>query len=170
MKRCKYRPLPSQSRLAELFIYDPSTGMFTRARSNRRWKVGDIAGTRAGGYININVDGTIYRAHRLAWVYMTGSEPSSGIDHINGIGEDNRWSNLREADQKKNTLNRTRQRNNRLQLKGVYVHKESASKPYRSRIQVNGKTIDLGCFKTKEEAKAAYDSAGKILHGDFFRP
>jgi len=170
MARRKYRNTPSQQRLKELLNYDPETGVFTRAVSRRKWKAGDRMGTVAGGYVNINVDYCIYRAHRLAWVYMTGSEPQAGVDHINGNGLDNRWCNLRAAEQSENTLNRTHQRNNKLGLKGVYVHNKGASKPYRSRIKAYGRLVELGCFATPEEAKAAYDAAGAVLHSDFFKP
>jgi hypothetical protein len=169
--RRKYQPLPPQERLKEILSYDPETGAFTRARDRGRWKFGQRMGTvSADGYINISVDYSIFRAHRLAFVYMTGAEPTAGIDHINGDRGDNRWNNLREAAQVENGMNRTHQRNNRLGLKGVHLHSKTSSRPFCARIQARGRAHYLGVFATPEEAKAAYDAASKVLHGDFSKP
>ena len=114
LMRKKYRPLPSRERLKEILNYDPETGVFTRALNRRRWKEGQIMGTESCGYVSINVDYVIYRAHRLAWMYMTGEDPQTGIDHVNGNRSDNRWSNLRLANQSQNGRNRTHQCNSEL--------------------------------------------------------
>lgn len=162
------RELPSQERLRELFDYNPDTGIFTRRVDRRKWKAGQVVGTRSGdGYININVDYQIYRAHRLAWKYMTGLEPSGyGIDHKNGERSDNRWENLREATQTENMSNRTVQKNNAAGLKGVHPYGKNGR--YRACATKHGKTYNLGCYGTIEEAKAAYDAGAKLIHGDFF--
>jgi hypothetical protein len=68
------------------------------------------------GYRLIGVDGRWHKAHRLAWLYMTGSWPREQIDHINLIKNDNRFENLREATQTQNHAN-TRAR--RRGLKGI---------------------------------------------------
>lgn len=162
------RKIPSQERLRELFSYDPDTGIFTR-RINRhggRWMAGTVVGSLTpDGYININVDHTVYRAHRLAWRYMTGEEPADGIDHINGIRHDNRWVNLRESTQQQNLCN-TATRKSILGVKGVSFTKEGR---FRARIQVNGKAKQIGEYDTIEDAKKARDAVAKALHGEFFR-
>lgn len=165
--RGPYRKMPTQAHLKSLFHYDPETGLFTRACTRRRWKAGQIAGTVAGGYISINVDRTVYRAHRLAWVYMTGAEPKAGIDHINGDPLDNRWANLREATQQENLMNKCVQSNNKFGVKGVYKH--TINNTFVARIAKNGVQKHLGCYATAEEAKAAYDAAALVLHGEFAR-
>ncbi len=161
-----YRNMPSQERLKELFNYNPDTGVFTRRVSRRRWKEGDVVGTEAGGYININVDYMIYRAHRIAWMYMTGKPPMNGIDHINGNGMDNRWCNLRDADQSLNLCNKQAQSNSKTGIKGVYLLKDGT---YKSSVCFRGKTKYLGNYQTVQEAKAARDAAAKVIHGDFFK-
>ena len=87
------------ARLRELLQYDPETGVFTRlVKTSNGIKVGDVAGTAdARGYILIRVDGWLHLAHRLAWLHMTCEWPKGMIDHINGVRDDNRWSNLRRA-------------------------------------------------------------------------
>lgn len=101
----------TQAHLQQILEYEPSTGEF-------RWKVfrnahgakqGDIAGgVNAIGYRAICINYKLYAAHRLAWIIMTGSWPSSEIDHINGVRDDNRWVNLREATSSQNKHNRTK--------------------------------------------------------------
>jgi hypothetical protein len=154
MKKRQLRQLPTQARLKELFHYDPETGKFYSIQNRRRWKAGRECGTNAGGYISINVDYVIYRAHRLAWMWMTGEDPGPNIDHVNGDSLDNRWSNKRV------------QSNSRTGVKGVHLIKGGK---FRARVQFRGKPKDLGVFDTVEEAKAAYDAAAKIIHGSFHR-
>ena len=89
-------------RLREALHYDPETGVFTWATAVSSKTV---PGARAGnqhiaGYFRIRLDGYSYKAHRLAWLYMTGAWPAECIDHINRNNSDNRFSILREATHK----------------------------------------------------------------------
>jgi hypothetical protein len=81
-------------RLRELLNYDPDTGVFTwRVRPVHSHRVGDIAGSvrTTRGYRLIGVAGRVYKAHRLAWLYMMGEWPKDQIDHINRDPSDNRF-------------------------------------------------------------------------------
>lgn len=100
----------TQDRLKELFSYNEKTGIFTRLVSiGRRGKVGNIAGSKNwDGYLLICIDNKNYAAHRLAWMYTYGSFPKI-TDHINGIRDDNRISNLREVTMRENLQNRKKQ-------------------------------------------------------------
>ena len=83
-------------RLKELVSYDPETGIFTRKESStNRVKTGSEVGWLdvSTGYVRIMLDRKTYRAHRLAWYYMTGDDVQF-IDHINRDRSDNRFSNL----------------------------------------------------------------------------
>lgn len=166
MKKRQLRQMPSQERLRELFHYDPETGKFHSIQNRRRWKAGRECGTNAGGYVSINVDYVIYRAHRLAWVWMTGEDPGPNIDHANGDGMDNRWVNLRICDVSQNMANKRVQSNSTTGVKGVHALRTGK---YRARVQFRGKHTDLGVFDTIAEAKAAYDAAAKFIHGRFHR-
>lgn len=151
----------AKDRLAVLLSYDPITGIFVRARNNGTAKSGDIAGWKEPhGYIKISVDGKKYYAHRLAWLYITGEWPSLGIDHINGVRNDNRWTNLREADQTKNLQNQ-RIGKGKAKLLGVSSRKNGS---FTAEIAVNGKRIYLGIFKDATSAHAAYKTAKLFYH------
>ena len=61
------------SRLLELLDYDTITGVFTRKITlSHKNKIGDVAGNLNRGYIELSVEGKVYRAHRLAWFYVHG--------------------------------------------------------------------------------------------------
>jgi hypothetical protein len=150
-------------RLRELLHYDPETGLFTRlVVTCNKVKIGDVAGSlHYSGCLNIRVEGKIYQAHRLAWLYMTGAWPTSDIDHMNGRRADNRFCNLRDVERVVNNENqRSAKRSNKTGLLGANPWQGR----FMSQIQVRGKKIYLGMFDTAEEAHAAYLKAKRIHH------
>ncbi len=149
-------------RLREVLDYFPETGVF-------RWKiarpgiaVGAVAGRVNGqGYRQICIDGRRYQAHRFTWLYVHDRWPMAEIDHINGIRDDNRLTNLREASRSDNTQNlRRAQCNNKVGLLGVT---KSLGK-FQAQIKVGGKKLYLGTFETAELAYAAYVAAKRQFH------
>ena len=97
----------TQKRLKEVLSYCQSSGMFIweNPKSNRVVK-GDTAGAKDHyGYIVIRIDGVLYKAHRLVWLYVHGAMPDGNLDHINRVKDDNRVSNLRVANQSQNMSN-----------------------------------------------------------------
>lgn len=143
-------------RLREVLEYDPLTGVFTwiKAGKHTQWLLGREAGRvhKKNGYREICVDGRLYFAHRLAWLYMTGQWPRDQIDHRNRQRSDNRWANLREADNSTNGLNRSN-------VSGVSFYRKGGYARWRARIHIGGKTHSLGYFNTRELAEAASQSA-----------
>lgn len=153
----------TQARLREVVIYDPEDGAFTWAKSRSGCAAGRSAGSIASnGYWRIKIDRREYGAHRLACLYMTGSMPET-VDHINGIRTDNRWSNLRPATQKQQTANRRARASSG--VKGVSWQKHASK--WRSSIMVEGKSVHLGYFASKDEAGAAYFAAAREHFGEF---
>jgi hypothetical protein len=155
----------TQERLKELLHYNPDTGVFTRRVSVARGgKAGDTVGTvQKKGYVVIKIDGKVYYAHRLAWLYMTGEWPANEIDHKNLDKSFNAWGNLREATSSQNAANRLGW--SATGFKGV----AKSGSGYRAEIQVNGKRRNLGSFRTPEEAHAAYVEAANNNFGKFAR-
>lgn len=149
-------------RLRTLLSYDAETGVFTWRITRRNCKQGAVAGTiDAKGYRRISVDYKVYLAHRLAWFYQTGNWPFGELDHINRQRDDNRITNLREADRTINTQNTNLRKDNQTGYRGVGWHK--ASNKWRARIQVNGKMLELGYFTDIDAAVAAYKAAS-LMH------
>ena len=162
----------TQKELKEVLHYDADSGVFTwlASRSNRI-KQGDVAGyiNKVHGYRVIKVNGKLYKAHRLVFLYMTGKFPPDEIDHLNHLRYDNRFVNLRHATRVENSRNRSMNSNNTSGFNGVYWH-EGASK-WRVRIRVNGKDKHLGLFTDMDDAiiarkKANVENEFHANHGE----
>lgn len=155
-------------RASELLRYDPDTGkIYWKAKPSKSApiNVGDEAGTflriRRNTYRQIRIDGQAYYAHRIAWLLHFGTWPANGIDHLNGVGTDNRPCNLREATTQENRKNQRMQRNNTSGVTGVYWDK-SAGK-WKAQIGIDGKNKSLGYFTDIDEAAEAYRKAANEL-------
>jgi hypothetical protein len=109
------------------------------------------------GYIVIRIDNHLYKAHRLAWLYVYGEFPPDELDHINRHRDDNRISNLRVSNRKHNPKNTGMPRHNTSGVKGVYLHK--ASGRWHARIYDNNCCISLGFHDTLEKAAIARANA-----------
>ncbi len=145
-------------------LYNQGTGVFVwLTRVNGRVPAGAVAGNvRKDGYVHIGIDGRFYMAHRLAWLHAYGAWPRHEIDHRNGIRNDNRIVNLREATRSQNRQNLTAYRNSSSSYPGVcWARRE---RKWMAQIQVNGRKIHLGKYATEEEAYAAYCEAKKQAH------
>jgi len=114
------------------------------------------------------VQGSHYLEHRIIWKLVTGNDPVAEIDHANGVGDDNRWSNLREASRTQNAHNLKTPSTNTSGFKGVHWH--AGARRWRATIKCEGTTpIHLGYFDDPEMAHAAYCSAADKFHGKFAR-
>ena len=154
----------SANRLRELLNYAPATGIF-RWRGGKGVVKGKVAGSvRSRGPIIIRIDGKIYRANRLAWLYMTGKWPKLEIGYINHNTSDARWANLRAMTPSQRGA--TCRRRNKLGVRGVWITK---SGKYVAHIKVAGKKKYLGLFYTIEKASVAYARVAKDVFGQFAR-
>jgi hypothetical protein len=146
--------------------YNPESGVFVWKIKTKTSDIGDIAGnTNWRGYTSIWINGTQYYAHRLAWAFFHGCWPSGDIDHINENKSDNRIANLRPASRSENMFNRGKNKNNTSGIKGVVFCK--ATNKWRAQIMIDRKSVNIGRFKTKEEAANAYMMKAKELRGEF---
>jgi hypothetical protein len=135
------------------FTYNPETGNIYGVRGNLM-KLKQI-----GGYIEltIRVEKKNYRffGHHFAWYYTYGCMPDKYIDHINGVRDDNRISNLRDVSLQHNNWNQ-------IKAKGYYWNKRNQK--WQAQIRIDGKHIHLGLFDTEIEAHKSYLDSKKIYH------
>jgi hypothetical protein len=154
--------------LKEILHYDPETGVFTwKIRPANCIQIGAVAGSIClEGYRIIRVFKHNYKAHRLAWLYMTGEWPTY-IDHANGDKADNRICNIRPCTKEQNGSNRRRLSNNTSGFKGVTFRPDKKLRPWVAQIKTRDRSRYLGCFCTPEEAHNAYVLAAREAWGEF---
>lgn len=163
-------PELTQRQLRRILNYNLKTGTITYRVKRGKIRAGSIAGClRPDGYRVIGIDYRLYRASRLIYFYMTGRWPKGRgeVDHINGIPDDNRWSNLRHATHLQNMRNRSIRTNKNTPYKGVSWHKRY--RKYQTYIVVNGRFIWLGYFTNPKKAHEAYVKAARTYFGRFAR-
>lgn len=152
----KCKPLPSRERLDKLLDYNPETGEFRwKVRRNQLADIGNIAGYTCpcSGYVKITIDCVVYNAHRIAYFIITGKQPLQ-IDHKNGIRNDNRFNNLREASHDVNLNNKTIYKNNTSGVIGVSLHKSGKWRAVIGNPKQWKSKGTLKYFETFEEAVA----------------
>lgn len=174
ISRTERKPLTAE-RLRQLFTYDPQTGLFSRLMAPRPQAahyVGQPVGyikpgpvSAGGGYLMVSADGGSYRAHRLAWLYMTGEWPEADVDHRDRDRQNNRWANLRAATRSQNIHNMGMRERNTSGRKGAIWDAHRGK--WQARITINGKHAFLGRFETRDAAGDAYDAAAEKHFGDF---
>jgi hypothetical protein len=146
--------------------YDKKTGKFYRKFKTGNQRKGSFAGTLTKvGYVYLSLHGKKYLAHRLVWLYETGSWPDGHLDHIDGVKHNNVFSNLRLATPSQNAANRDKQVNNKSGYKGVIKKR----KRWQASIRVSNKGISLGVYDTPEKASEVYEKTAKEWFGDFYR-
>lgn len=151
----------TQQRLKELIQYDPVTGKFYRPTKSGAKECGTASTHSNKQYLRIWVAGKLYYAHRLAWLYMTGAFPKDQIDHIDGNGLNNVFTNLRDVTCQVNNKNRRLSSNNSSGITGVHWCEERQK--WVSQIKHFGKIKHLGRFNEIEDAKGAREQACEEL-------
>jgi len=148
-------------RIKDDMTYCPETGFFKWVNCDQgSIKKGDIAGAVLdSGYRIIGYKGSVYKAHRLAFLFMEGEIPALQIDHINGNKDDNRFCNLRPVTHSENQRNQVIAKNNSSGFTGIIWcnHHEK----WLVRISSNGKRVFIGYYKCKLDAVAERIRANK---------
>lgn len=89
-------------------------------------------------------------------------------DHENGIGTDNRRSNLRVCTRKQNNRNRRGNPGTSSQYRGVTWHK--AAGKWSAQIKCDGRYYHLGLHESEIDAAVAYDRKSVELFGEYAKP
>lgn len=143
----------TQGELRRRLEYDLNTGYFT-------WRVGTRTGTVAGTIrrvkygarrVVIGVKGADYMAHRLAFLYVTGSFPTGEIDHIDGDSLNNKWRNLRDVTRRINGRN-CKQKANVSKSGEACVYWRPDRGYYQVRVRTTLKRVVVSRLATLEEA------------------
>ena len=102
------------------------------------------------GYRQTRILGFLVLAHRAAFALMTGEWPAHQVDHINGNRSDNRWCNLRLADQATNSRNMALSKRNTSGRIGISY--DANRKRWVAQGRANKVQFNLGRFATMAEA------------------
>ena len=159
------------SDIKDWLSYNPKTGDFRWIkRKGRLANAGSVAGTiNRDGYVRLFFNGMSVMAHRLAFFYYYGEFPLLEIDHLNGVRNDNRIINLKEASRIDNVRNN---HNTAFCLRGYNPSSKNKTKcrniykcnaKYAVVVSINKKSISFGRWSTLEEAIAVRDEM--LEHG-----
>lgn len=142
--------------IAKILLYDNDSNIIntTIIDASDIYKINKYKIFKQGNYAYANINNKPIALHRIITdtvnVFYKRDKP---IDHINGDTLDNRKENLRIVTCSQNSFNSIRQRN---KTAGVRKHiQKNKYVSYQVYISVNKKQINLGYFKTKEQAKLA---------------
>ena len=171
------KELPSQAYLLACFIYNGDTGAlewrnrprehFASAQAWPSWNTRfacKLAGcTHKDGHRQIILNGVFYKAHRIIWKMVTGQEPPTTIDHKDGNRGNNRWDNLRPANETQQKWNTGLSSRNRSGYRGASWDAE------RGKWVAHATNRFIGRYATLEEAAEAADAERRRLAGEFYR-
>jgi hypothetical protein len=144
-------------------LYDKDTGQMSWKKPiKRRKKIETPHGKYRAICVNTESKARVL-SHRAAWFLHYREDPPKAIDHIDGNPANNSISNLRAATATVNSQNRWRG-SGKSGLLGVTVRNDGPNIKFRASIRVAGKLIQLGTYKTAEEAHEVYLSAKKTYH------
>lgn len=171
----KTKPTPSQEYLHSRFSYDSETGaLYWKAREVSDFK-GEgfwrfwherFLGVRAGSlhyannYIEVRLDGKLYKGHRIVWKMLQGFDSDGMLDHKNGLPFDNRESNLREVTAQENARN----------AKGIGKYKGvnmNQCGGFIGSYCIDDVSTYSEVYATAKEAAQWYDKQVKLLYKDF---
>ena len=150
----KFSPIPKDIGDYIAYSEESSTGLVWRVNRCNRAKKGQEAGSfHSRGYCIIFFKYKRYNNHRIVYFLNTGIDPEEKlVDHEDGNKLNNKISNLRLATHKQNHHNRRKHNNNTSGVTGV--HWDKRANKYRSGIDHNCKSLNLGYFNKSDKDKA----------------
>lgn len=104
--------------------------------------------------MRVQVDGRLYLAHRLTWVWFKGDSPDAVVHHKRSDKRNTIWD-------LENISNRENCSIEKVEASGlpVGVHWHAATGRYRAQIRWQGRSQYLGSYDTPQEASEAYQRA-----------
>lgn len=140
---------PTKEQLHQLFEYKDGD-LYWKINKNGIAKSKKAGSKNSRNYIQIKIEGSLYKAHRLIFMMHHGFLPKI-IDHIDRNSLNNKIENIREATQSQNCFNRKIHKNNSTKVKNVTFDKETNK--YLVQIYINGKNKKFGRYDDLELAE-----------------
>ena len=151
--------------LHQIFVYKDGD-LYYKQKTSPNSIIGKKVGSLTNrGYISTTIKGKFYLVHRLIFMMFYGYIPKE-IDHINGMRNDNKIENLRNAINR-NQQNAKLRKDNKSGVKGVYWFKELNK--WKVDIGVVGNRKYVGVFDDLELAELVAQEARDKYHGKFAR-
>lgn len=173
--------MPSVETLKKLLDCDFETGtLFWKPRSVEDTPSGDESYTKrwnaryakkeaftaydAYGYKMGRLGPVGLKAHRVIYALHKGRWPEGDVDHINGVRDDNRIENLREASRSQNLSN---SRAHKINDQSGYIGVRPFQNRWIATISHKNNPIHVGCFRCPTRAAIARDIKAIQLRGEF---
>ena len=157
----------TQETVQALFEYRDGD-LHWKARTISRGRPSVLTGRKVGcpngsGYLTMVHNKRKYYLHQLVFLMHHGYIPAN-IDHIDGVGSNNRIENLRSASVSENLCNTKINTVNTSGFKGVHFNKQK--KKWQAKLCVRGKQI-ARAFQTKDLAIEFMELLRETAHGQF---
>jgi hypothetical protein len=155
VNRRPIKSLPSPEEICAVFRDEDGVVYWKEPGPNR--PLNRPAGSvRSRGYWRISYKNEHYQRHYIVWCLHHKRWPKPGyeLDHIDRVPGNDCISNLREVTRRENMYNTG--------ARGY--HWDEKNKKWRAYIMVDYKSINLGRYKSKEEAQEAYNRAKLLYH------
>ena len=115
--------------------------------------------------VKTNVNGKVKYIKRSIQSVILDVNPKAPIKHLNGDTLDNRKDNLRGATSSQNQINRSKQRNNKSGVTGVYYC--NTKKKWKAILEKEGAILIRKYFDNKEDAIKCRLNGEKKYFGEY---
>jgi len=125
---------------------------------------GALHGSHQTQYIRGAILSTMYLAHRLIWLFVSGTNPRHQIDHIDGNGLNNFYENLRDVPPSVNAKNHPIRKDNTSGKAGVRASKSgrwivTINSEYKGMRDSYEEAVDFRC--ELEDIHGYHDNHGR---------